>query len=122
LLFPRPPLLRLPIPRAGLDAGRAYNTFPLMHGRWFPKEYRDPSLPVVRNAFENTAAVQWHHRVLASLTAVSALALWPMVRRSAVPPAVKSRMDLVAAVTAAQVGAAGGGGVVQKEGCGMVGG
>ena len=42
---------------AGLDAGRAYNTFPLMGGRWFPEEYwRLPS--ALANLFENTAAVQ----------------------------------------------------------------
>lgn len=45
---------------AGLDAGHAYNTFPLMGGRIVPEEYS--ALPGWRNAFENTAAVQFHHR------------------------------------------------------------
>jgi heme A synthase len=45
---------------AGLDAGHAYNTFPLMGGRVVPEEYA--ALPGWRNAFENTAAVQFHHR------------------------------------------------------------
>lgn len=45
---------------AGLDAGHAYNTFPLMAGRIVPEEYW--ALPGWRNAFENTAAVQFHHR------------------------------------------------------------
>ena len=43
---------------AGMDAGRAYNTFPLMDGRLVPEEYWSTSLPALRNLFENTAAVQ----------------------------------------------------------------
>ena len=45
---------------AGLDAGHAYNTFPLMDGRIIPEEYW--AVGGWRNAFENTAAVQLHHR------------------------------------------------------------
>ena len=48
---------------AGLDAGHAYNTFPLMGGRIIPEEYWAEGLPAWRNALENTAAVQFHHRV-----------------------------------------------------------
>ena len=59
---------------AGLDAGHAYNTFPLMNGRLIPDEYWD--IPGWRNAFENTAAVQFHHRCLAISTLVGSLALW----------------------------------------------
>lgn len=59
---------------AGLDAGHAYNTFPDMNGQWFPDEYW--SVPGWRNAFESTAAVQLHHRVLALSTLASILALW----------------------------------------------
>ncbi len=43
---------------AGMDAGRAYNTFPLMGGRLVPEEYWSDRLPWLRNLFENTAAVQ----------------------------------------------------------------
>lgn len=59
---------------AGLDAGHAYNTFPDMNGQWFPDEYW--SVPGWKNAFESTAAVQLHHRVLALSTLLSTLALW----------------------------------------------
>jgi cytochrome c oxidase assembly protein subunit 15 len=49
---------------AGLDAGRVYNTFPLMGGQLIPPGYRAfPSW--WRNAFENPAAAQFHHRLLA---------------------------------------------------------
>lgn len=61
---------------AGLDAGHAYNTFPLMGGRLIPEEYWDPELPPWRNCFENTAAVQFHHRVLALTTAGGVAAAW----------------------------------------------
>lgn len=48
----------------GMDAGRAYNTWPLMGGRVVPEEYWDEQLGLspLRNMFENTAAVQFNHR------------------------------------------------------------
>jgi cytochrome c oxidase assembly protein subunit 15 len=49
---------------AGLDAGRVYNTFPLMAGKLIPPGYQAFS-PWWRNAFENPAAAQFHHRLLA---------------------------------------------------------
>jgi cytochrome c oxidase assembly protein subunit 15 len=59
---------------AGLDAGHAYNTFPLMGGRIIPEEYF--SVPGWGNAFESTAAVQLHHRVLALTTLACTTATW----------------------------------------------
>lgn len=59
---------------AGLDAGHAYNTFPLMNGQLIPDEYWN--VPGWRNAFENTAAVQLHHRALAISTLLGSLGLW----------------------------------------------
>jgi cytochrome c oxidase assembly protein subunit 15 len=58
---------------AGLDAGHAYNTFPLMDGRLVPEAYLADS-PWWINPFENVAAVQFDHRVLAVLTLVAVLA------------------------------------------------
>jgi len=58
---------------AGLHAGLIYNTFPLMDGRLIPASYAALS-PFARNLTENVAAVQFDHRLLASLTALSALA------------------------------------------------
>ncbi|MGQ0646733.1 MAG: COX15/CtaA family protein [Gemmatimonadaceae bacterium] len=52
---------------AGLDAGHIYNTFPLMGSGLVPREYSDLA-PVWRNWFENPAAVQFNHRVLALCT------------------------------------------------------
>jgi cytochrome c oxidase assembly protein subunit 15 len=59
---------------AGLDAGMSYNTFPLMDGRLVPAGYLDET-PWWANLFENVAAVQFNHRVLAMLTLAGALAL-----------------------------------------------
>jgi cytochrome c oxidase assembly protein subunit 15 len=59
---------------AGNDAGRAYNTFPKMGDDWIPEgilEYQ----PWYRNLHENTATVQFNHRVLGMSTAAVALSL-----------------------------------------------
>ena len=57
---------------AGLHAGLDYNTFPLMDGRLVPDGYAK-LIPFPRNLTENIAAVQFDHRLLATLTAVAAL-------------------------------------------------
>jgi cytochrome c oxidase assembly protein subunit 15 len=57
---------------AGLHAGLDYNTFPLMDGRLVPEAYAQLS-PFWRNLTENIAAVQFDHRLLASLGAAAAL-------------------------------------------------
>ena len=62
---------------AGLDAGRAFNTFPKMNGRWVPEEY-----PGLRGAFSDTAAAQLHHRALAATTFVATWAAWAAGRSS----------------------------------------
>ncbi|MCA3262986.1 MAG: COX15/CtaA family protein [Telmatospirillum sp.] len=76
---------------AGLDAGLAYNTFPLMDGAFVPVGYGDIA-PFWKNLFENHAAVQFNHRWLgiASLVAVSLLAwrLFQAVPRAAIAMAL----------------------------------
>lgn len=86
-----------------MDAGRAFNTFPLMAGRWIPEDYFSESLPVIRNFFENTAAVQWDHRVLATTTLASVGTAWLWMRTLPVPPRAMMAMHIVAGVTATQV-------------------
>ena len=49
---------------AGLKAGFAYNTFPLMGGQWIPEGIMALE-PAWKNLFENVATVQFQHRVLA---------------------------------------------------------
>ncbi|MFT8245753.1 COX15/CtaA family protein [Roseomonas sp. BN140053] len=56
---------------AGTKAGLDFNTFPLMEGQFVPPGYAALS-PWWRNAFENIAAVQFHHRLLATLALLAA--------------------------------------------------
>lgn len=64
---------------AGLDAGRLYNTFPLMGGRLIPQGYGAMS-PWYRNLFDNLIAVQFNHRLLGVLVTILGLALWGRTR------------------------------------------
>lgn len=57
---------------AGLKAGLTYNSFPLMDGHLIPEGYATLH-PWARNLFENIAAVQFNHRLLATVTATLAL-------------------------------------------------
>jgi cytochrome c oxidase assembly protein subunit 15 len=58
---------------AGTHAGLDYNTFPLMDGQLVPRDYAR-LVPFARNLTENVAAVQFDHRVLATLTVFGAAA------------------------------------------------
>jgi len=53
---------------AGLKAGLTYNSFPLMDGHLIPPGYAALQ-PFLRNLTENIPAVQFDHRLLATLTA-----------------------------------------------------
>jgi heme a synthase len=55
---------------AGTHAGLDYNTFPLMDGELVPQGYARLT-PFLRNLTENIAAVQFDHRLLATLTALT---------------------------------------------------
>ncbi len=69
---------------AGLDAGHAWNTFPLMGGTLVPAGYGQLT-PAWRNAFDNPAAVQFHHRWLGIGALLGALGLAILTRRSEAP-------------------------------------
>jgi cytochrome c oxidase assembly protein subunit 15 len=60
---------------AGNDAGRAYNSFPKMGDDWIPTQDMWHSNPWYKNFHENTAMVQFNHRVLGLSTAGTALGL-----------------------------------------------
>ncbi len=72
---------------AGLKAGLDYNTFPLMAGRLVPEGYGRLE-PFLLNFVENIAAVQFNHRLLATLTLVLAGASLIAGWRSAARPAL----------------------------------
>lgn len=86
---------------AGMDAGRAYNDFPYMAGQWIPDEYW--AIRGWRGFFENTAAVQLHHKVLAGTTLVSVLTTWALFRGRPLPRASHHLLNGLAAMTAVQV-------------------
>ena len=86
---------------AGLRAGRVFNTFPLMAGRVVPAGYAQLA-PFWRNLFENHAAVQFDHRVLALTTFFAVVATWATLRRSS-PPRLARRLDLALAVAMLQL-------------------
>lgn len=66
---------------AGLKAGHAYNTFPLMGGRVVPAGYLALD-PWWRNLFEHIPTVQFNHRLLGVLAALGGLGLWTVSRRA----------------------------------------
>ena len=84
---------------AGLDAGLAYNTFPLMDGSLVP-----PGMwtidPLWKNPFENTAMVQFIHRWLAIATLIAVLwACHSVMRQPGLPLPRKLAAAAMAVVT-----------------------
>ena len=67
---------------AGLRAGFSYNTFPLMDGKWTPDGYASLQ-PFWRNLFENVAAVQYDHRLLATLMLFGIMLFWLVLKKRA---------------------------------------
>jgi cytochrome c oxidase assembly protein subunit 15 len=87
---------------AGLKAGYAYNTFPLMGGEWIP-----PGLfafePQWRNVFDNVVTVQFNHRVLAVTTFLAVAVFWVSARRAALPRRVRTAMHAMFLLACTQV-------------------
>jgi len=69
---------------AGIRAGYAYNTFPLMNGYWIPPEILLIE-PWYLNFFNNMATVQFDHRLFAWLLAVAVPWLWYEAGRAELP-------------------------------------
>jgi cytochrome c oxidase assembly protein subunit 15 len=87
---------------AGLDAGFVYNDWPMMNGAFVPELYGAMS-PWWLNAFDNAAAVQFNHRMLAYTVALAALCLWLAARRLRLPAALRLPLDLLLGMVAVQV-------------------
>lgn len=91
---------------AGNDAGHAYNDWPLFAGRVVPDELWEEELGH-RNFFENTATVQFDHRMLAYTSLASVLGLFFFARRPTLWPHLPDRarkaVNSMAAMTVAQV-------------------
>jgi cytochrome c oxidase assembly protein subunit 15 len=87
---------------AGTRAGLTYNTFPLMDGRLVPAGYAELH-PFLLNWFENIAAVQFNHRLLAVTAFAAIAALWAAGRRSALPRPAGLALHCLLAVAVLQV-------------------
>jgi cytochrome c oxidase assembly protein subunit 15 len=88
---------------AGIRAGFAYNSFPLMDGRWVPAGYLDLA-PAWLNLTENIAAVQFNHRLLASVALLATLWAAGTALRRLPPGPARRAVLLLAGVVALQYG------------------
>jgi len=86
---------------AGTGAGRAYNTFPQMEGHLIPEAYGRLA-PFLRNLGEDIATIQFHHRVLATLTLLAALGALLAGRTLRPLHPARARLATLAALVAAQ--------------------
>jgi len=87
---------------AGLKAGLAYNTFPLMDGHWVP-EVIFMQEPLWRNFFENIATVQFNHRLLALLVFTGILLFWTFARGKNLPEQARIGIHCLLAAAILQV-------------------
>jgi cytochrome c oxidase assembly protein subunit 15 len=87
---------------AGLKAGFAYNTFPLMDGHLVPQVIFMMD-PLWRNFFENIATVQFDHRLLATLVFSCVLALWLWSLRQSLEQPVRIALHVVMMTALLQV-------------------
>jgi len=65
---------------AGLRAGRTYNTWPLMNGKFFPDGYFENGASI-NDLFESIAAVQFNHRIGAYVLAAAAVWFYIAARK-----------------------------------------
>jgi cytochrome c oxidase assembly protein subunit 15 len=89
---------------AGIRAGFAYNTFPLMNGAVVPPEILSLT-PWWKNFFWNMATVQFDHRLLAWALAFAVPALWWRARGTpGLPSRARAGTAALLAMLAVQVG------------------
>lgn len=93
---------------AGIDAGRAYPTWPLMNGQFFPADAfyvpdgQGGSLPVWHAFFENPGLVQFMHRMSGYLLFAFGIVVWLRGRRSP-HPATRAAFHAVLALMVVQI-------------------
>lgn len=87
---------------AGIRAGLAYNTFPLMNGHFLP-----PDLfilePWYRNFFDNITTVQFDHRMIAWILAFSVPFFWFKSRQLELPDMTRLACNLFLLMLAIQI-------------------
>jgi len=87
---------------AGIRAGFAYNTFPLMNGHVVPPEIMMLS-PWWKNFFWNMATVQFDHRAVGWLLAFTVPLLWWRLRGPRIPARARRGGAALLAMVAVQL-------------------
>ena len=87
---------------AGIRAGLAYNTFPLMNGHFIPPEIFMLE-PWYRNFFDNMATVQFDHRMIAWILAFLVPLFWFKSRQLPLPASTRLACNLLLAMLAVQI-------------------
>jgi len=88
---------------AGIDAGRAFPTWPDMNGQFFPADaFYVPGRPVWAAFFENAGLVQFIHRMSGYLLFSFGIVVWLRGRKSA-HSTTRRAYDLVMAMLVAQM-------------------
>ena len=88
---------------AGIRAGLAYNTFPLMNGHFIPPEIFMLE-PWWRNFFENMATVQFDHRMIAWILMFTIPYFWFKARKQQLSDSAKLACNLLLVMLVIQVG------------------
>jgi len=88
---------------AGIRAGLAYNTFPLMNGHFIPPEIFLLE-PWYRNFFENMATVQFDHRLIAWLLAILIPIFWFKARKYQLTDSTRLACHLLLVMLVIQIG------------------
>ena len=87
---------------AGLNAGKVYNTFPMMGQYWVPPDFMSLN-PFWRNFFENPAAVQFNHRILATTTFILICVYWLVMRKQQLSKSAKKGINALLHTSILQV-------------------
>jgi cytochrome c oxidase assembly protein subunit 15 len=87
---------------AGMRAGHAYNTFPLMAGRWIPADLFALD-PWYMNFFTNMVTVQFDHRLIAGLLAFAVPAFWIYSRKHLLAARTRLALNLLLAALVTQI-------------------
>jgi cytochrome c oxidase assembly protein subunit 15 len=87
---------------AGIHAGLAYNTFPLMDGYLIPTDLFVLE-PWYRNFFENMATVQFDHRMIAWLLALLVPLFWFKTRKYSLSSSERLACHLLLMMLAVQI-------------------
>lgn len=87
---------------AGIRAGLAYNTFPLMNGHFIPPEIFLLE-PWYRNFFDNMATVQFDHRLIAWILAILVPIFWFRTRKYQLSVSARLACNLLLIVLAIQI-------------------